>query len=212
MPRTSKRTRSVAHTQSTPAPEESITVGSPPLEGGYEYPSPPQPALSGDPFDSLLRTQPLPESGPESAEVQPTKTDQKTESQGSLKVAWTYEMEEGLFTTLLDKARKGKRADSGFKQEVWVDALNEVRLRAPDHIRDLLTLDKLKNKESNYKALYKDWKWLTSQSGFGRHPDTGVVTASKEAWEEVLKVCFLMALLPVIANRIASQIMQKASF
>jgi hypothetical protein len=31
----------------------------------------------------------------------------------------------------------------------------------------VIEISQLKNKESNYKALYKDWKWLKEQSGFG---------------------------------------------
>lgn len=65
-------------------------------------------------------------------------------------------MEEGLFTTLLGMVRKGKRADSGFKQEAWVEVLKEVKLRAPPFIQELLTIKKCKNKELNYKGNYRD--------------------------------------------------------
>jgi hypothetical protein len=101
---------------------------------------------------------------------------------------WDYTMEEVLFTRLVDMDRAGKRADSGWKSEAWGEILSAVLVVTPDRQKDLLTMDKLKSKESNYKALYKDWKWLTTQSGFGIHPETRVVTASNEAWDEVLKV------------------------
>ena len=97
-------------------------------------------------------------------------------------------MEEALFNRLQDMNRAGKRADSGWKSEAWGEVLNAVLAVTPDRQKDLLTLEKVKSKESNYKALYKDWKWLISQSGFGIHPETRVVTASNEAWDEVLKV------------------------
>jgi hypothetical protein len=45
----------------------------------------------------------------------------------------------------------------------------------------VIEIQQLKSKESNYKALYKDWKWLKDQSGFGRDPDTGAITASLQA-------------------------------
>ncbi|KAK9342185.1 hypothetical protein V1522DRAFT_461035 [Lipomyces starkeyi] len=124
----------------------------------FEYPPPPD---SEDPFDTPLPTPSSFESGPESTEVGPIKTGQKTEVQGPSRLAWTSTMEEGLFRTLLDKVRNGKRADSGFKQEAWVDAL-----------------EKLKSKESNYKAYYKDWKWLI---------ETSCVTEAPGAWDEVLR-------------------------
>ena len=75
----------------------------------------------------------------------------------------------------------GKRADQGFKQEAWVQALANVQAVTPANIRNLLTIDKLKSKESNFKGLYKDWKWLVAQSGFGVHPETRRVTALDDA-------------------------------
>jgi Myb/SANT-like DNA-binding domain len=162
--------------------DDSITVSSsppPPAHISCEYTDP-----EDDPFS-------LPQPGSESVGILPTKTPQK-EALGSGKIAWTYTMEEALFTTLLEKVRSGKRADSGFKYEAWIDALEAVRSRAPSSIHPLLSIEKLKSKESNTKASYRDWKWLIGQSGFGLHPETRVVTASNEAWDEVLKVCFLM--------------------
>lgn len=108
------------------------------------------------------------------------------------KIHWNFTMEETLFQALIDGARAGKRADQGFKTEAWVDVLSKVQAVAPAKTRPLLNLSKLKSKESNYKALYKDWKWLIAQSGFGIHPETRVVTASAEAWDEVLQVSKFM--------------------
>ncbi|ODQ76035.1 hypothetical protein LIPSTDRAFT_224306 [Lipomyces starkeyi NRRL Y-11557] len=55
------------------------------------------------------------------------------------------------------------------------------------HGQHVLSIEKLKSKESNYKAYYKDWKWLIGQSGFAIHPETRCVTAAPEAWDELLR-------------------------
>ncbi|KAK9251712.1 hypothetical protein V1507DRAFT_499150 [Lipomyces tetrasporus] len=137
----------------TPLEEDAITVSSPPpplpTEERFEYTPP---SDSEDPFDTPLPTTSAFESGPESTEVGPIKAGQKTEVQCPSRLAWTYTMEEGL----------GKRADSGFKQVAWVDALEVVRSRAPSNIQSL-------------------------SLGFGIHPETRCVTASPEAWDEVLR-------------------------
>ena len=65
-------------------------------------------------------------------------------------------MEEALFNRLQDMNRAGKHADSGWKSEAWGEVLNAVLAVTPDRQKDLLTLEKVKSKESNYKALYKD--------------------------------------------------------
>jgi hypothetical protein len=80
-------------------------------------------------------------------------------------LVWTDLMEETLFNELLEQDRLGKRADMGFKSEAWIvvrDAIQEIYIGPL-----VIEIQQLKNKESNYKALYKDWKWLKDQSGFG---------------------------------------------
>ena len=84
--------------------------------------------------------------------------------------------------------RLGKRADIGFKSEVWAVVRDTVQDVCKGNI--VINVSQLKNKESNYKALYKDWRWLREQSGFGRDPDTGKITASIQAWNDVIKVYF----------------------
>ena len=44
-----------------------------------------------------------------------------------VRVSWTSEIEEALLETLLEQARAGKRADSGFKKEAWVDVVQKVQ-------------------------------------------------------------------------------------
>jgi hypothetical protein len=88
-------------------------------------------------------------------------------------------MEETLFNELLKQDHNGKRANMGFKTEAWAvvrDAVQEVYLR-----RLIIEVLQLKSKESNYKALYKDWKWLKEQLGFRQDLTTGAITASFQA-------------------------------
>jgi hypothetical protein len=89
-------------------------------------------------------------------------------------------MEEVFFQTMVNQVRLGKRADSGYKSEAWTEAYNAVSVAYTGRLV-LLTVEKLKSKLSNYQQLYKDWRWLVAQSGFGLHPETRVVTASEEA-------------------------------
>ena len=70
-----------------------------------------------------------------------------------MRLYWEYTIEEALFHKRLDMNRAGKRADSGWKSEAWGEALNAVLAVTPHRQKDLLTLDKIKSKESNYKAL-----------------------------------------------------------
>jgi hypothetical protein len=81
---------------------------------------------------------------------------------------------------MLDQVRLGKRADSGYKSKAWNKCFNTVEAKYTGN-PSLLTIDKLKSKLSNYQQLYKDWRWLLRQSGFGLHPETRVITASSEA-------------------------------
>ena len=96
------------------------------------------------------------------------------------RLVWTFEMEEVFFQTMVNQVRLGKRADSGYKSEAWTEAYNAVSVAYTGRLV-LLTVEKLKSKLSNYQQLYKDWRWLVAQSGFGLHPETRVVTASEEA-------------------------------
>jgi hypothetical protein len=70
-----------------------------------------------------------------------------------------------LFTELLEQVQDSKRANSGFKKEAWDFALREVQLVYLGSYS--IPLQKIKQTEQAYKALYKDWKFLRDQSGFG---------------------------------------------
>ncbi|KAK9312816.1 hypothetical protein V1524DRAFT_438135 [Lipomyces starkeyi] len=101
MTRTNKR--------SQPLEEDTITVSSPPRplppEERFEYPPPPD---SEDPFDTPLPTPSAFESGPESTEVGPIKTGQKTEVQGPSGLAWTYTMDTFPLTNKVKEAKEAK--------------------------------------------------------------------------------------------------------
>jgi Myb/SANT-like DNA-binding domain len=91
-----------------------------------------------------------------------------------------------LFTELLEQAQDGKRADSGFKKEAWDSVLREVQLVYTGSYP--IPLQKIKQKEQAYKALYKDWRFLRDQSGFGWDEETQMITAPNEVWDEIIKV------------------------
>jgi hypothetical protein len=89
----------------------------------------------------------------------------------------------------------------GFKSEAWVVVRDTVQAVYTALMG--VEIPQLKSKESNYKALYKDWKWLKEQSGFEQDPDTGAITASLQAWNDVIKVyfyCFYICIYLIIIN------------
>jgi hypothetical protein len=93
-----------------------------------------------------------------------------------------------LFSELLKQAQDGKRADSGFKKEAWDSVLKEFQevYTGPYPI----PLQKVKQKEQAFKALYKDWKFLRDQSGFGWDEETRMITASDQAWNDICAVSY----------------------
>jgi hypothetical protein len=93
-----------------------------------------------------------------------------------------------LLAELLEQIHKGKRAGSGFKAEAWESILEEVIAISGGQG---VTINKLKQKEQTYKCLYKDWKFLRDQSGFGWDEDTQMITASDQAWEDIITVSFI---------------------
>jgi hypothetical protein len=93
-----------------------------------------------------------------------------------------------LFTELLEQTHDGKRADSGFKKEAWDSVLQEVqRVYTGSYT---IPLQRVKAKEQTYKSLYKDWKFLRDQSGFGWDEETRMITASDQAWNDIITVSY----------------------
>jgi Myb/SANT-like DNA-binding protein len=94
-----------------------------------------------------------------------------------------------LFKVLLKQDRLGKQADAGFKSEAWIVVLAAVQAEYNlGNSKKKLTVTQVKNKESNYRGLFKDWLYLIEQSGFGKHLETGYITITKEAWDNILQV------------------------
>jgi hypothetical protein len=86
-----------------------------------------------------------------------------------------------LFEALLEQDRLGKQVDAGFKSEAWIVVLAAVQAEYNlTSSKKKLTVAQLKNKESNYRGLFKDWVYLIDQSSFGKHPETRCITATKE--------------------------------
>ena len=91
-----------------------------------------------------------------------------------------------LFTELLEQVQDSKCADSGFKKEAQDSVLKEVQevYSGPYPI----PLYKIKQKEQVYKVLYKDWKFLQDQSGFGQDEEIQMVTVPDQVWDSIIKV------------------------
>ena len=129
---------------------------------------------------SQLHTESQAESRSESQPPTPSLDDQPD------RIEWTAIMIQTLFSELLEQAQDGKRADSGFKKEAWESVLKEVQevYTGPYPI----PLQKVKQKEQTFKGLYKDWKFLRDQSGFGWDEETRMITASDQAWNDICAV------------------------
>lgn len=138
----------------------------------------------------LLELQPEshPEQYPsESQPIPPSTPSLSLSSEDQLdRIEWTPQMIQVLFTELLEQAQDGKRADSGFKKEAWDSVLREVQLVYTGPLT--IPLQKVKQKEQTFKGYYKDWKFLRDQSGFGWDEETGMITASNQAWNDIITV------------------------
>ena len=123
--------------------DNTITV-SPLKELDFEYPPPPPPphSPSPDPFNPTKDLPPLP------APVVSKQASKQHKKQID-RLFWTFEMEMALFETLVGQCRLGLRADSGYKAGAWNKALEIVHCSYYG-IKELLTVDKLKSKLSNY--------------------------------------------------------------
>jgi Myb/SANT-like DNA-binding domain len=101
-------------------------------------------------------------------------------------VTWTDEMRYAFFCEMLDQVKDGQAADSGFKKAAWIAALEEVNIvyKGPG----LVSLVSARSMEQRWKARYKDFKFLREQSGFGWDEDAGMITASDQAWDDIIAV------------------------
>jgi Myb/SANT-like DNA-binding domain len=149
--------------------------------------SQPEESIEVDPFADSLPIDPQLQDSQlqDSQSIAPSQPSTSTEDQLD-RIEWTNEMVRVLFTELLDQAMDGKRADSGFKKEAWDSVQIEVQLVYPGP--RTIPLQKIKQKEQSFKALYKDWRWLRDQSGFGWDEETKMITAPDQVWENIIKV------------------------
>ena len=101
-------------------------------------------------------------------------------------IQWTAAMVSTLLETLVEQARLGKRAESGFKSEAYTAAMSRVQMQIfqkhPEGGYLQLTKDKLRTKVSSLKKLWTAWQTLQNESGFGLDPDTGLIVADDEVW------------------------------
>jgi hypothetical protein len=68
------------------------------------------------------------------------------ESTTPVQLSWTLEMKEALLETLLEQSRAGKRADSGFKKEAWVEVVQKVQAVIRQSPPPTLTISQCKSK------------------------------------------------------------------
>jgi hypothetical protein len=149
---------------------DNTIIVSPPKEHDFEYPPSP------DPFNPTEDLPPLSLPVPVVSK-QASKQNKKQID----RLFWTFEMETRYLKLLsVSVDLDGLRADSGYKAGAWNKALEIVHCSYSGR-KELSTVDKLTSKLSNSQQLYRDWKWLLGQSGFGIHPETRVVTAASEA-------------------------------
>ncbi|ETV89964.1 hypothetical protein H310_15195, partial [Aphanomyces invadans] len=78
---------------------------------------------------------------------------------------------------------KGKRSDSGYKKEAWVEVTAAFNERFGTSYHSL----KVKSRLDCLKREYKDVKYLRDNSGFGWNEELGLPTAPDDVWAAVLK-------------------------
>ena len=165
----------------------------------YRYPSPPQPTLDS-PQASLSSSQLELEQGQPTREVSWPASDYgritTTDDITGLAVAndailavngkagWTSVMEEALVNELVQQVEQGKRTNSGFKKEAWTIAITQVK-----HTTNwVVTLEQCKNKIDTMKGRWRLFNWLKEQSRFGYNEEIGLVEASYDVQENIVKV------------------------
>ena len=68
-----------------------------------------------------------------------------------------------LIEVMVTQVERGKRADTGFKEEAYHAVLEKVNEMNTREVK--IDLDRAKNKISEYKTLYVLWKQLKDLSG-----------------------------------------------
>jgi hypothetical protein len=105
------------------------------------------------------------------------------------RIQWTEDMQIVLLEGLLDEARRGKRAESGFKKEAYTTVIPKIQAACKQEV--VIDTQKCRNKVSEYKSLYSTWLTLQSLSGWGIDPETRMIVAEEETWTTYIKVSYL---------------------
>lgn len=95
-------------------------------------------------------------------------------------------MEEALIQSLLESANNGLRAQSGFKEGAWKDAVSAVIKHTSPGKQHLISIDRCKTKVDTFKFDWREWTALLGLSGWSIDESTGCPIADKK----VIKVYF----------------------
>jgi hypothetical protein len=106
---------------------------------------------------------------------------------------WTDEMHRALLEGMLEQCRAGKRADSGFKKEIWTAILPAIQVAYSGPIQ--ITQLQVKSRAEWYKAMWKEWCSLEENSGFGWDEPTQLFTAEESVWRNYLQVSYTLTII-----------------
>ncbi|KAI7946152.1 hypothetical protein MJO29_012540 [Puccinia striiformis f. sp. tritici] len=97
---------------------------------------------------------------------------------------WIDDERVALLAFIHDQIALGKGTDNGnLKSEGWT----AVRKEMVDRFEIKFDDEQLKNQKGAIRKLYVDLKFLKAQSGFGWNAATGMVTAEKGTWNELIE-------------------------
>ncbi|KAI7934019.1 hypothetical protein MJO29_016590 [Puccinia striiformis f. sp. tritici] len=97
---------------------------------------------------------------------------------------WTDDQRVALLAFIHDQISLGKGTDNGnLKSEGWT----AVRKDMFDRFEITFDNEQLKNQKGSICKLYVDLKFLKNRSGFGWNGATGMVTANKGTWKELIQ-------------------------
>ena len=104
---------------------------------------------------------------------------------------WSPEMVETLLTGLVGQIRQGKRPIGSFKPAAYKAILPAIQDRVTQRGSEggylQVNVQKVRNKVSSLKESWNIWNKLVNESGVGRDPDTGAISASDDWWEIYLQ-------------------------
>jgi hypothetical protein len=97
---------------------------------------------------------------------------------------WTNNQKEALLTFIIDQILLGKGTDNGnLKAEGWTCVVKKMI----EQFSIKFKREQLKNQKGAIRKIYIDMSFLLKQSGFGWDPNTGMVTADEDIWDNLIK-------------------------